>query len=287
MPDQLPSFESVVERVTNIEQNRSFYYSTRSRYSNVEPAATTTPTTTTTTSSKDTPNSTMTMNTTQPACPPRSASFCTNCCQTGHTLEMCFKPGGGQHGGLTDRNKTSACVYLADVDVDTNLNGGATAPDQPPPSLPDVVDEELPTSFAALGSTSFVPSTSTLPMNNDIYFDLYQPGVISTAFSSLADLSPACFSSISTLFNSILDSGCTHHIIWDRSLFWTYHVSQAIPVKTANCGTLKTLAKGDVKMRLQCGSQSIVLTFRDCSLSSHQPYIRWCDAGVANAHSVQ
>ena len=264
-PDQLPSFESVVERVTNIEQNRSFYYSTRSRYSNVEPTAATTPTTTTTTSSKDTPNSTTaTMNTTQPARPPRSASFCTNCRQTGHTLETCFKPGGGQHGGLTDRNKTSARVYLADVDVDTNLDGGATAPDQPPPSLPDVVDEELPTSFAALGNTSFVPSTSTLPMNNNVYFDLYQPGVISAAFSSLADLSPACFSSISTLFNSILDSGCTHHIIRDRSLFWTYHVSQAIPVKTANCGTLETLAKGDVKMRLQCGSQSIVLIFRDC-----------------------
>ena len=68
-PDQLPSFESVVERVTNIDQNRSFYYSTRSRQSNVEPATNTTPTTTATLS-KDTPTSTTTANTTQPTRPP-------------------------------------------------------------------------------------------------------------------------------------------------------------------------------------------------------------------------
>ena len=99
-PDQLPSFESVVKWVTNIDQNRSFYHSTCSCYSNVKPATNTTPTATAT-SSKDTPTSTTTTNTSQPACPPQSASFCTNCCQTGHMLETCFKSGGGQQGGLT------------------------------------------------------------------------------------------------------------------------------------------------------------------------------------------
>jgi hypothetical protein len=155
-------------------------------------------------------------------------------------------------------------AYLADVDADTISDGGAKTPDQRPPPLPDEVVEDLSMTFAALGTASFVPSTSTLPVNNDVLFDVYQPGVILTALSSLADLSPTCLSSITTLFNSILDSGCTHHIIRDRSLFWTYYTSQAIQVKTTNCGTLETLANGDVKVRLLCGTQSIILVFRDC-----------------------
>jgi len=38
----------------------------------------------------------------------------------------------------------------------------------------------------------------------------------------------------------------------------------AVPVKMANCGILETLAKGDVKFRVQCGSQSVVFVLRDC-----------------------
>jgi len=35
-------------------------------------------------------------------------------------------------------------------------------------------------------------------------------------------------------------------------------------VKTADCGVLETLVKGDVKVRLTCGTQSIMLVLRDC-----------------------
>jgi hypothetical protein len=177
-----------------------------------------------------------------------------DCRKPGHLVNQCFQPGGGQEGGFTDRNKPSgARAYIAEADMDTDYDGGA-------PSTSSAVEEDLPDSFAALGTTSFVPPS----INNDVPFDVYRPGVIPAALSSFTEISPTCLSSISQSFNSILDSGCTHHIFRDRSLFWTYHTSQAIQVKTANCGILETLAKGDVKVRLQCGSQSVLLVFRDC-----------------------
>jgi len=50
----------------------------------------------------------------------------------------------------------------------------------------------------------------------------------------------------------------------DHSLFWTYHTSMAVPVKTVSCGILKTLVKDDAKFCIQCGSQSVVFVLCDC-----------------------
>jgi len=50
--------------------------------------------------------------------------------------------------------------------------------------------------------------------------------------------------------NSVLDSACTQHIIRNRALFWFYDPAGAKSIGTANCGTLETLAAGDVKLRL-------------------------------------
>ena len=50
--------------------------------------------------------------------------------------------------------------------------------------------------------------------------------------------------------NTLLDSGCSHHLIKDRALFSTYDVSGATSVTTANCGSLTALASGDVTLRL-------------------------------------
>ena len=62
----------------------------------------------------------------------------------------------------------------------------------------------------------------------------------------------------------ILDSGCTNHIIRDQALFWTYKEDQAVPVKTANCGILNMLARGDVKFSVPFGDRRIILILRDC-----------------------
>jgi hypothetical protein len=48
-------------------------------------------------------------------------------------------------------------------------------------------------------------------------------------------------------FNTALDSACTNHIICERHFFQLYDKKGAVPVKTANCGFLNTLAIGDVK----------------------------------------
>ena len=40
----------------------------------------------------------------------------------------------------------------------------------------------------------------------------------------------------------------TQHIIRDKNLFWSYDPAGAKSIGTANCGTLKTLAAGDVKL---------------------------------------
>jgi len=200
---------------------------------------------TTTSNTVSTPNS-MT-NPTPQSCPPQSANY-----------------GGGQGANVMDWNKLSARAYIADIDVDLGNDGGGTPTAQPTPSLPGVLDEDIPTSFTALGTTSFVPPTSTSPLNSDIYFDVYRSSVIFTALSSISELSPVCLSSISQLYNSILDSGCTNHIIRDRVLFWMYHTSLAVPVKMANCSTLETLARGDIKFKVQCGLHFIVLVLQDC-----------------------
>jgi len=227
LPEQLPPFESVVERVTNVDLNRTYFQPPGSRHPNNDiPSATTTPT------SKDnlatlSTGTTTTNSSTQPR-PPRSSNY-----------------GGAQGSVITDRNKPLARTYMADVNVDMVNDGGEVTSDQCSPS-PSPPDDGAPLSITVFGTTSFVPSTVT-PVNSNIYFDVYRAGVIPTALSSVTELSPVCLSTISQIFNSVLDSGCTNHIIRDRSLFWTYHTSLAIPVQTANCGVLETLAKGDIK----------------------------------------
>jgi hypothetical protein len=126
------------------------------------------------------------------------------------------------------------------------------------------LEEDIPTSLAAFGTAFPVPTTSTFPVNNDVYFDAYRTGVISCAFTSLTEDLPIWFSSMSLLYNSILDSGCTNHIIRDRALFWTYRTSQAVLVKTANCSILETLAMGDVKFHMKYGSQSVIIVLCNC-----------------------
>ena len=257
---QLNNFHclSIIKHVMNVELNHTYFQPSCSCHINSDTTSSNPPkdNTTTTPSSTTTPTS-------QLSCQACSANFCTICRQTGHTNEE-HKPGGSQDCGVTDQNKPLVHAYVADVEADPASDGGAVSSDQLPLLPSGTVDEDSPPFFAALGTAPFVPPTSTPSMNNNIYFDLYRMGVISAAFTAIPEISPICLLSIYHIYNLILDSGCTYHIIMDQSLFWTYHTSQAIPVKTANCGVLETLVKGDIKVWLHCGSQSIVLVFHDC-----------------------
>ena len=79
---------------------------------------------------------------------------------------------GGQEGGFTDKNKLLACAYMADVDTEPVADGGDVSLDQHPSSPSNSQDKGTSLSFAAVGTTLFVPTTAT-PVNNDVYFDLY------------------------------------------------------------------------------------------------------------------
>ena len=263
-PAHLPLFKSVVEHVRNIELNHSSFQPARSCTSNTNMI----PTSNTTNSSmpKDTSVPTTASTSNSQTHPPCSADFCTICCQTGHMADSHYKQGGGQEGGpkggLTHQGKQSAPhAYMTDLDIDSSVDGGATD-SHPPSSMPDM-NEDSSVPFASLGTTVSVPSVTSI-INKDIFFDLYHAGVMPTALSSIDNSSTISFVSISHLYNMILDSGCTNHIIKDHSLFWTYNTSLAVPVKTANCGVLETFAKGNVKFQIQCCSQPIVFTLWDC-----------------------
>ena len=77
------------------------------------------------------------------------------------------------------------------------------------------------------------------------------------ALSSLSFQSSPCV-------NTLLDSGCSHHLIRDRSLFTSYNVSGATSVTTANCSSLSALASGDVTLRIPFRGALVSVVLRDC-----------------------
>ena len=160
-----------------------------------------------------------------------------------------------------DNNKT-AQAHIATVEVEDNPDGGGTTeaaePTEDANSIP----------FAAY-TTHQHACTAAACVNNDIHLDWCDMGVPeSFAFSTLSNLlpskSPISCASITNSYITILDSGCTNHIICDQALFWLYREDQAVPVKMANCGILTTLARGDVKFCVPFGQKQIVLTLHDC-----------------------
>ena len=125
-----------------------------------------------------------------------------------------------------------------------------------PPSLPSfpshtpILDPPLDPS---LDSDIILPPTANLcvasfPANLDVHHDLYflrdPKFTVPFAYTS-ADFQSTALLSMTSLFNTLLDSGCTHHIIRDCSLFQAYVVKD-ISVGTANCGSLEALGCGDV-----------------------------------------
>ena len=62
----------------------------------------------------------------------------------------------------------------------------------------------------------------------------------------------------------LLDSGATSHLIRDCLAFWTYDTSRASTVRTANHGTLPTLARGDCVVLLRCGTETVKVRLHDC-----------------------
>ena len=146
-------------------------------------------------------------------------------------------------------------------------------PDPPSPShspliSPVVVDDDnsLPP-IANLCVTSFAPNSD---LCEDLYIRCEHKSQSSYAFASAFDFGSAAFIALGNIYNTILDSGCTHHIIRDRTLFRNY-ADRALSIGTANCGSLEALGTGDVQFRYPFGDRFVTFTLRGCLYAPTAP----------------
>jgi hypothetical protein len=150
---------------------------------------------------------------------------CSNCNGVTHDNEHCFAPGGGM-AGLRDafRNKTGQFAET------TKKSEGHPV--------------------VAAFSSALMPRSDDQPINSS--------GPSDYSFSSIEEiLTPEEFTSvINTGFSTLLDSGASSHIIKDARFFWNYDRQGARSVKTANHGTLSTLASGDCVVLVRFGQLS-------------------------------
>jgi hypothetical protein len=111
---------------------------------------------------------------------------------------------------------------------------------------------------AAFSSKIPVAQNEELPMDGN------RPGDFS--FASIEDvLSKDDLTCIVNMhLSTLLDSGASSHIIKDMKYFWNYDRQGAKSVKTANHGTLTTLATGDCVAIVRCGKLSTRVTLRNC-----------------------
>ena len=283
--DDIAAFIKITDEVLKIDNTYRRTSNNRSaptRSSNAVPHAT--PSTQSLSSSHATPTHSIT--TTKPQSQSRSSLVCANCGLVGHTVNKCFKAGGGLEGKrdqyLASRVRVQAhLAQLIDV-IDGNFMDD---PDPPhTPSLLDttepdiIVESEIP--LPSVAALSLTPAIAPAPVsdivdtvNDDLLFEYYVLGESKNfAFSALQDFSAlldlqspsVAFTASVFPFNALFDSGCTNHIFRERHVFWTYDTTRATPVKTANCGFLNTLARGSVRFRLTSGDRSAVFVLKDC-----------------------
>ena len=206
--------------------------------------------------------------------PPEQVQTCNNCKTrglryTGHIDATCFQPGGGMEGRreeyLSNRGRVHAMFveYLENA-LDFPDHTSQPLSNSPPlsPQLPPILDDECIISpVANLCVPTFTPNT-------DVTFDLYDwcafiiGNHLHLAFPAV-DFKHSALVSLVALFNALLDSGCTHHIIRDRALFSNY-VEKEISVGTANCGSLEALGTGDVDFRYPYGDRFVIFTLKGC-----------------------
>ena len=227
----LPSIHHLFDHAIRLESNLQ---RTRILHPNSRPTINATAASSPVPSNKPT-NATSTQST-------NTAIKCGNCGRP-HATDKCFQPGGAMEG---KRDEVLASrpgrpqAHLADIDE-------AMEPDEE--IKPD--DENVLTNeFAAM----------SISHTNVIDLSSYALSAVSSTFEDI----PVALATIAQSFNSALDSACTNHIIRDRNLFHRYDPDGGVPVKTANCGFLETLAIGDVKFRMIINGRTIMWTLKNC-----------------------
>jgi Reverse transcriptase (RNA-dependent DNA polymerase)/GAG-pre-integrase domain len=210
---------------------------------------------------------------------PKKDQTCNNCKSrglraVGHTDGTCFQPGGGMEGRreeyLNNRGRIHAmlaeCLENALASPEPLLPPDPSSPSNSPIISPTLDNEILLPHIANLSVASYMP-------NSDFHEDAYNRCDLKMlphlAFATV-DFNSTALVSLVALYNSLLDSGCTHHIVRDRALFRNY-TARTISVGTANCGSLEALGTGDVEFRYVLGDQRVIFTLRGCLYAPSAP----------------
>ena len=202
----------------------------------------------------------------------KKEQICNNCKSrglraVGHTDGTCFQPGGGMEGRcekyFNNKGRIHAmfaeCLENVFSIPDSSLPSALPSNPTTPVLSPALDNELLVPSFANLSVATFMPNTD-LREDAYIHCDLRQSPHF--ALASI-DFNSAALVSLVNIYNALLDSGCTHHIIRDRTLFQSYS-AQTISVGTANCSSLEALGNGDVEFRHPYGERHVTFTLRSC-----------------------
>ena len=213
------------------------------------------------TSSPLTPNKTA-----APASTPSATAtvICGNCGRP-HATDKCFQPGGameGKRAEVLSSRPLRPQAHLAGIDEEMEP------------------EEENKTDDLNVLTNEFV--AMSVSQNNKIPFSSYALSSVATTSKDI----PMALATISRSFNSALDSACTNHIIRDRNLFHRYDPDGGVPVKTANCGFLKTLAVGDVKFNMTLSNgRTIIWTLKNCLHAPMVP-INLISVGALQEHRL-
>ena len=195
---------------------------------------------------------------------PATTNNCGNCGGR-HVTEKCFQPGGvmeGRKAEVLASKPVRPQAHLAEITEEVEPEEDNKTDD----------DNVLRNEFAAMSLGQ--PNTTSLMSS-------YALSSVTTEF----DTAPLALTSLSQTFNSVLDSACTAHIICDRHLFHRYDPDGGVPVKTANCGFLQTLAIGDVKFRLVLNGHTIIWTLKNCLHAPTAP-INLISVGALQEHHL-
>ena len=225
------------------------------------------------------PLSTSSLTAPDPSSIPKKEQTCSNCKSrglrfVGHTDATCFHPGGGIEGRREEYFSNKSRIHAMFAECLENaflLSEPPLPPDPyPPPDSPTIssaLDSELLLPpIANLSVASFVPNTD---LREDVYtrsdFKMFPHMAMATV-----DFNSTALLSLLTTYNALLDSGCTHHIVRDRTLFRNYN-EKAVSVGTANCGSLEALGTGDVEFRHPFGERYVIFTLRGCLYAPSAP----------------
>ena len=205
---------------------------------------------------------------------------CSNCKSrglrfVGHMDATCFHPGGGMEGHREEYFSNKSRIHAMFAECLENaflLSEPPLPPDPYPPS------SDSPTISPALDNELLLPPTANLSVasfvpNTDFREELYDRRVLKL-FPHMAmagvDFNSTAMLSLLTTYNALLDSGCTHHIVRDHTLFRHYS-AKPVSVGTANCGSLEALGTGDVEFRHPFGERHVIFTLKGCLYAPSAP----------------